>query len=475
MDNGVSFTEVTLHPALRRLADFTANTEFDGALWLVGGAVRDALLSPESASAPADYDVVIGRRDAPADPALSAGRLVESIRPLLEGEPVVYPRFGTAMVRIAGVGIEIVAARRESYRGDSRKPDVEPATLVEDARRRDFTVNALFYSLHRHEVYDPLGGLADLEARLLRTPLDPAATFAEDPLRMLRAVRFVHQLGFSPAPGLFASIRAERARLAIVAIERLQAEFDRMLLLPSADQALADLMSLGLFERLGPELVEMVGVEQGRFHHLDVWEHSLLVVRNLRRTGEPADDRVLVLAALLHDVGKPATRTIDGEGNTRFFSHEVVGAETARAVLVRLRYSNDVVDRVVRLVRGHMRLGSSPTFTDSAARRLLRDFDADLELLLRLVEADAASLRPGLKTLDLDAIRATLEKVAAQAPPDRLTSPLSGEAIMALLDIEGGPLVGKVKRWLQEEVLEGRLEPGDTARAASLVRSRAWE
>ncbi len=336
-------------------------------------------------------------------------------------------------------------------------------------------MNALLYNLHVHEVYDPLGGLADLEARLLRTPLEPAATFAEDPLRMLRAVRFVHQLGFAPAPALYPAIRAERGRLGIVSVERIQAELDRMLLLPNADRALADLMTLGLFERLAPELLDLVGVEQGRYHHLDVWEHSLLVVRNLRRTGVPADDLVLALSALLHDVGKPTTRSVDAEGNTRFFSHEVVGADLGRAILVRLRYSNDVVDRVVRLVRGHMRLGSSPTFTDAAARRLLRDFGEDLELLLRLIEADAASLRPGLKTIDLDSIRAALTRVAAHTPVERLTSPLSGEAIMALLGVEGGPIVGRVKRWLQEEVLEGRLEPGDTARAASLVRSRAWE
>ena len=466
---------MTLHPALQRLADFTANTEFAKALWLVGGAVRDALLNPENPIPPADYDLVIGRHGAPPDPELTAEHFVETIRPLLEGEPVVYPRFGTARVQIDGVGIEVVAARRESYRGDSRKPNVVPATLVDDALRRDFTVNAILYGIHGQGLFDPLGGRLDLEARLLRTPLEPAATFAEDPLRMLRAVRFVHQLGFSPVVGLYASIRAERARLAIVAIERLQAEFERMLLLPGADRALADLMTLGIFERLAPELTELVGVEQGRYHHLDVWEHSLLVVRNLRRTGTASDDRVLVLAALLHDVGKPATRCKDGNGDTRFFGHETVGADIAEAILARLRYANDIVDRVVRLVRGHMRLGSSPTFTDAAGRRLLRDFGQDLELLLRLVEADAAALKPGLKTIDIARIRAKLEAVAARTPPERLTSPLSGEAIMALLGVESGPLVGKVKRWLQEEVLEGRLEPGDTERAEALVRSREWD
>lgn len=465
---------MTLHRALTRLARATEKTEFEGALWLVGGAVRDALLGGTSAEA-ADYDIVIGRENAPPDPELSADRLIARIRPLLETEPVVYARFGTALARLEGVDIEIVGARRENYRGDSRKPDVEPGTLLDDARRRDFTVNALLSNLHTGQLLDLLGGRADLEARLLRTPLDPSATFAEDPLRMLRAVRFVHQLGFTPASELYPAIRSERGRLAIVSVERIQTELDRMLALPRADLALGDLMDLRLFERLAPELEAMVGVEQGAYHHLDVWDHSLLVVRNARRTGVAADDLVLVLSALLHDVGKPVTRSIDTDGNIRFFSHETVGADLARAILVRLRYSNEVVDRVVRLVRGHMRLGSSPELSDAAARRILRDFGGDLELLLRLVEADAASLRPGLVTIDLVKIRATLERVERQSPIERLGSPLSGRAIMDLLGIEGGPVVGRVKRWLQEEVLEGRLEPGDEERAAALVRSRAWE
>lgn len=457
------------HPAIGDIRSATLGTPYEGALWLVGGAVRDALLGRPASP---DFDVVIGYDDRPAT-GLSAQGLLALLQELglLDIEPVVYAQFGTGLARLRGANVEVVLARRESYRGESRKPDVEPATLPEDARRRDFTVNALLVGLHSGQVKDPLArGLDDLERRILRTPLEPHDTFSEDPLRMLRAVRFKHQLGFEFAPGLAESIHETRARLAIVSAERIQAELLKLLALPTAADALADLMDLGLFEVIAPELCAMRGVEQGAYHHLDVWDHTLLVVRNAGQ-----DDLVVTLAALLHDVGKPPTRSVDDQGATRFFGHETVGADMARTILQRLVFPNDLTDRVVRLVKNHMRLGSAPKFTDAAARRLLRDLGEDLDRLLRLCEADAAALKPGVRVFDSAGIRETIRRVSVATPRSTLESPLSGEEVMELLALQPGQEVGRAKRWLLEQVLEGRLAPGDKAEASRMLRDEYAE
>ncbi|HWA84208.1 MAG TPA: HDIG domain-containing protein [Fimbriimonadaceae bacterium] len=445
-----------MHPALAAIVHVTKGTAFERDLWLVGGAVRDELLGRPTKN---DFDIV------------TRGSSAELARLLFDKGvsthlPVTYERFGTAMVDVEGVKIEIVTARRESYDPGSRKPNVEPATLEEDARRRDFTANALLRNLHTGELYDPLGvGRADLEAGILRTPLDPAATFHDDPLRMLRAVRFRRQLGFSPAPALYDSIRREARRLRIISAERIRDEFLKMLALPDADLALQDLMELGLIHEFAPEFEEMPGVEQGSFHHLDVWNHTLLVVRNAG-PGDP----LLALGALFHDIGKPRTRTIDAQGHTRFFGHEAVGAEMTETILRRLKLPQRDIDVVVSLVKNHMRLGSSPEFTPSAARRLIRDLGDQVERLLSLVEADANGLKAGVKRMNLDPIRARLEEVRQATPRRVLESPLSGDEIMALLGLGSGPEVGRWKSFLTEKVLEGDLLPGDKDGAAEMLR-----
>ncbi|MCO5297312.1 MAG: CCA tRNA nucleotidyltransferase [Fimbriimonadaceae bacterium] len=448
-----------MHRAIEMLAEATKGTPYEGALWLVGGAVRDPLLGrPVSA----DLDLVT---------ELSAVALAELLfeRGTSSIAPVTYPRFGTALVRIEDADVELVTARAESYDPDSRKPEVRPATLEEDARRRDFTVNTLIRNVHTGDLRDPLGcGLEDLEAKVLRTPLPPDATFRDDPLRMLRAVRLRWQLGFEFAEGLEAAIRAERGRLSIISAERYRDELLRMLRFRDADQCLADLMRLGLFDDLLPEFVAMVGVEQGGFHHLDVWDHSLLVVRNAG-----PGDLVLTLAALLHDVGKPSTRSVDEEGATRFFGHEIVGEKMTWQILNRLRVPHEVVESVARLVRGHMRLGSAPVFTPAAARRVLRDLGEDTERLLALVEADASALKPGVRAVDLGPIRRQLEEAEAATPREVLVSPLTGAEIMEVRHLEPGPEVGVWKRLLTEQVLEGTLAPGDRDAALQWLKAQS--
>ncbi|RYG36631.1 HD domain-containing protein [bacterium] len=444
---------------LVRIARATAGTEWEGDLYLVGGAVRDDLLGKE---VEADYDLVT-TGDAPALARFLWKQRVSEI------PPVTYERFGTAMVRVEGTQVELVTARKESYDPGSRKPKVERATLREDAERRDFTANTLMRRITDGELIDSLGmGLIDLQAGILRTPLDPQATFADDPLRMLRAVRFRWKLGFTPAPGLYEAIRTARERLRIVSPERIRDEVVKMLggKPEPVVGALRDLMDLGLIEIFAPALVPMVGCEQGDWHDSDVWDHTLRVVANAG-----SGDLELTLAALLHDVGKPATRTIH-EGHVRFFGHEKVGAEMTREILRDLRFPQRDIEKVAGLVRNHMRLGSGP-FTEAAARRLIRDMGDDTDRLLHLVDADANALRAGVRALELGPIRETVDRVRAATPADRLESPLDGREIAARLGIAPGPEVGRYKTALQEAVLEGRLLPGDKERALELLAELA--
>ena len=443
-----------MNAALDPIRETVRGTPYERNLYLVGGAVRDALLGlpPQ-----ADVDLVT---TAPLEP------LVEILRPLSSIPPVVYERFGTAMLRIAETPVELVRARRESYEGGSRKPQVEPATLHDDALRRDFTANALLRRLSDGELLDPTGyGLDDLRARLLRTPLDPVETFRDDPLRMLRAVRFRWKLDFAYAEGLEDAIRREAGRLAIVSEERVRDELRKMIGQPTAADAFEDLMRLGLLDGIAPELRPMVRCEQGKWHHLDVWNHSLLVLRGV------ADlrDETLSLAALLHDVGKPETRSVDANGDVRFFGHEEVSARLAETLLRRLRFSTKEIEPIVRLVRNHMRLGTFESFSPAAARRLLRDLGEDVERLLLLVDADASALAPDVRKLDLAPVRARLAEVQAATPKETLVSPLTGEEIMALTGLPAGPEIGRLKARLVEAVLDGRLLPGDGDGARAIL------
>jgi poly(A) polymerase len=383
--------------------------------------------------------------------------------------PVIYPQFGTAMVMVQGVRAEFVTARKESYRGASRKPEVEPGSLLDDAMRRDFTVNSLLRRLDDDQIIDPLGvGLADLEARLLRTPSDPNLILSEDPLRMLRAVRFKHQLGATPVPEVWQAIQANKERLSIISAERIRDELLKMLLLPAGPDCLEDLRQLGLLELIAPELVAMEGVEQGHYHHLDVWHHTLLVMKNAGH-----GDLVLTLACLLHDVGKPETKMIQEDGRIRFFGHEAVGASLTGNILRRLKFSNEDIERVMLLVKNHMRLGSTEHLTTPAARRLVRDLGPELDRLLALTEADANGLKQGVRRLDLLPIREKIEEVRGSSSKTLWESPLSGSEIMALTGVAPGPLVGKLKEFLAEKVIEGQLEPNDFDGARAMVLREA--
>ncbi|MDQ6742759.1 MAG: CCA tRNA nucleotidyltransferase [Candidatus Dormibacteraeota bacterium] len=416
--------------------------------WAVGGFVRDHMLGRDHP----DLDVVVEGGDA-LQLAERFARITGSRRPAL------FPRFGTAQVTWRGRQIEFVTARAESYAPDSRKPEVRPATLQEDLLRRDFTVNALLMDLDGR-VLDPLGGLADLERRILRTPRDPLETFNDDPLRMLRAIRLAVQLDFELDPSLLPAIRRlrERARPPVLSVERINEELRKMLLSGQPRRALELLDAGGLLEVLMPEVYACHGVQQGGWHTHDVFGHSLETVQHTDA------DLLLRLAALYHDVGKPPTATPDGA----FHGHDAVGSEMTREALVRLRFSNAEVDSVSRLVRLHLRpVFYTPDWGDGAVRRLARDAGPLLWRLIALARADiAASAYPhGDKIDELEGrLRSVLDET-----PSRMQIPVSGRDIMRARGIGPGPEVGRVKERLEELVMDGTLAPDRQALLDHLV------
>ena len=416
----------------------SAAAEREAKVWVVGGYVRDKLLGRPHF----DLDLVVEEGDA-LEMAKDFARLAGA------HPPVIFERFGTAQVTLPGRLVEFVNARSESYPADSRKPDVTRASLREDLERRDFTVNTLLMDLDG-QVEDPLEGRRDLDARVLRTPADPRRTFADDPLRMLRGIRFASELGFELAPDLPPVMRELSPRLAppVISVERIADELRKMLESPRPMLALELLDAAGLLEMVLPELAACKGVPQSGYHTHDVYGHTLLTVE-----GTPPD-LLLRLAALFHDVGKP--RTAKGDGT--FVGHEEVGAEMAKAALERLRFAQKDVEVVANLVRLHLRpVFYKSEWSDGAVRRLSRDAGPQLDRLMGLARADiAASAYPDREKLDelqrrLDGVR--------EERPSRLEPLVTGDEIMRIRGIGPGPEIGRIKHKLEELVIDGEIAP----------------
>ncbi|MFM7320565.1 MAG: CCA tRNA nucleotidyltransferase [Armatimonadota bacterium] len=451
-----------MEDTLRILREATRGTEYEGRLYLVGGYVRDKLLGRDDHAT--DLDLVL------EGDATAVARLLWERR-VARHHPVTYPAFGTAMVHVGDAQVELVTARDESYRKGSRKPQVRPGTLLGDARRRDFTVNTLLCNLHDGEILDPLGtGRADLAAGLLRTPLDPEVTFVDDPLRMLRACRLAAKLGFAIAEETLEAIRANAFRLDAehgISWERIRDEFVKTLLAPGAIDGLERMRTTGLLERFAPELAALHGCGQNGWHRWDVWEHSLRALEAL-----PGDASLVIrLATLLHDIGKPATRSVYANGKVHFFEHETIGAGMARALLTRLRFDTDTLRHVERLVSLHMRYGAVDlaVWGTPALRRLVRTVGEDRETLFVIARADIAACGTD-PVADLDGLERRLAELEHTAGITRLASPLSGGEIMRLLGARPGPLLGKVKAALVDAVVAGELAPDDLEGAEALAR-----
>jgi poly(A) polymerase len=450
-----------VHPLLDATSELAERFARAGhRLYLVGGSVRDAIVAPAGPPrGPAGVDEDGHRpQGAPQDLDLTTDALPEETEAVVRGWAdsvwLQGRRFGTVGATKGGRVYEITTHRAETYLPESRKPEVAFGDSVEvDLSRRDFTVNAMALSLPELELIDPYGGLGDLAARRLRTPLDPHVSFGDDPLRMLRAARFVAGLGMVPDEELVAAVREMAERLRIVSAERVRDELDKLLVVPTPSPGLWFVVETGLAAQFLPE-VPALALEQDPIHrHKDVLAHTLAVV------DKTSSDRLLRLAALLHDIGKPRTRAF-GEGGVTFHHHEVVGARMARDRLEALRYPKGDIEVVVRLVELHLRFHTYRLgWTDKAVRRYVRDAGPLLERLNELTRSDCTTRNPArAKALArrMDELERRIAELRAAEELDAIRPELDGRQVMEQLGIPAGPLVGEALAYL----LELRLEEG---------------
>ena len=441
-------------------------------LALVGGPVRDALLGRLSTRPDADLDFTTD-----AHPE----QIQALLGPVAEAVWDVGARFGTIGARVAGREVEITTYRAEQYDAGSRKPDVSfGESLPADLGRRDFTVNAMALRLPDLEFVDLYGGLADLEAGLLRTPGTPEQSFSDDPLRMMRAARFAAQLGFEVAADVVEAMAEQADRLAIVSAERVRDELMKIVMSPDPRRGLALLVDTGLAEHVLPELPLLRLEADEHHHHKDVYEHTLTVLEQaivLEDAHEPPSgpDPVLRLAALLHDIGKPRTRRFEADGRVSFHHHEVVGERMTRKRMQALRFSGSEIDEVSTLVGLHLRFHGYGTgeWTDSAVRRYVRDAGPLLTRLHKLTRADCTTRnrrRAAALQRSYDSLERRIDELAAQEELDAVRPELDGQAIMALLDIAPGPVVGEAYRFL----LDLRLDRGPLGEDAAREALLAW-
>lgn len=493
----------TAPPLEQRVRDLAAAFQDAGhRLYLVGGSLRDRLLgrpvhdvdlttdaTPDEirrlvkrVRPDAVYDVgakfgtigIIFRRPAPLAPSpplsplsprAPSPPLSEQAAPATESRDAA----GESSRSTAGDDVvEITTFRSEAYVDGTRKPVVAFGTsLEEDLSRRDFTMNAMAQDLVTDALYDPFDGAADIAQRLIRAVGDAPARFRDDPLRLLRAVRFAAQLGFTIDPETLVAMRATAPELERISKERIQEELSRILVSPRPALGLRLATDLGLIGYAIPEVLPMRGVSQRPLHHKDVFEHTMGVVENI-----PAD-ALLRWAALLHDIGKPRTKSVL-EGEVHFFGHEDVGERMARVILRRLHLDSHFVERVAKLVRMHLRVNSyDGTWTDSAVRRLMREAGDELEPLIHLSRADVTSYRQDrvrAATMRADEFARRCQELLAQEDVAKLHSPLDGNELMTLLDRPPGPWIKPIKEYLLDLVLDGALNQDDKARATELAR-----
>jgi poly(A) polymerase len=435
-------------------------------LYLVGGSVRDALLGRESGdldfTTDARPDAILGILSGWAEAVWDTGIA-----------------FGTVGARRHGSTVEITTFRADAYDRVTRNPIVAFGDSIEDDLvRRDFTVNAMAVELTADErrFVDPHGGLAALAAGVLDTPATPEESFADDPLRMLRAARFVSQLGLSPAPRVVAAMTAMAGELSRITRERVQVELTKLICGTHPRRAIELMVDTGLAEQVLPEVPAMRLAIDEHMQHKDVYTHSLVVLEQAIDREEPGSpDLVLRLAALLHDIGKPDTRRKEPDGRVSFHHHEVVGAKMVRRRLRELRYPKAIIDDVAQLVFLHLRFHGygSGEWTDSAVRRYVADAGPLLDRLHKLVRSDSTTRnrrRAAALQRSYDSLEDRIAQLRKQEQLDAIRPDLDGNAIMELLGIPPGPLVGKAYKHL----LALRMERGPVSREEAEVELRAW-
>ena len=424
--------------------------------FLIGGFVRDLIINRKQDHTDLDF-VCLG----------DSMKLVQEIAKKITKQTNIkcFKKFGTVMLELNNNQYEFVTARKESYRSNSRKPIVENGTLEDDQNRRDFTINALAVSLNKNtygSLIDPFNGINDIEKKIIKTPLSPDITYSDDPLRMMRAIRFSSELQFKIIENSIISIKKNRKRISIVSQERITNELNKILLSEKPSIGLKLLFDTKLLHEFLPEIANLEGTEiRDNLSHKDNFYHTLEVVDNIRKN---TSDLWLIWAALLHDIAKPKTKRFEKENGWTFHGHEFLGSKMVPHIFKKLKLPlNEKMRYVKKLVLLHLRpiVLSQKIVTDSAIRRLLFDAGKDIEDLMILCEADITSKNPKKIKKYLNNFKIVREKLKAVEEKDHITNwqpPVNGKDIMKLFNINPGKEVGILKNSLKDAILDGKIQ-----------------